>query len=306
MLTRRAVLKLGLSGAGVFLLRGRAQPSGLNRLHKPIGEHPVICPYCATGCGMIVAAREGKLVNLEGDPDHPINRGKLCAKGEAARGFAESPYRMTEVLYRAPGSEKWEKKDLDWVIEQVARRIKDTRDQTWQATDEEGRILNRTEGLAFLGGSSNGNEECYMFVKFARALGMNYIEHQARICHSSTVPALGESFGRGAMTNHPIDFKNADVILVEGGNPAEQHPLTFHWIMEAKKRGAKLIVVDPRFNRTAARADLFAQIRVGTDIAFMGGLIHYILEHELYDEYYVKNYTNASFLIHPDFKTALV
>ncbi len=304
MLTRRQVLKLGTLSSSVFLLRGRAQPSAGTRLHKPVGEHPVICPYCATGCGMIAAAQGGRLVNLEGDPDHPINRGRLCPKGEAARGFAESPFRMTEVLYRAPGSDKWEKKDLDWVIDRVARRIKATRDKTWQATDSEGRTLNRTEAIAFLGGSSNGNEECYLFVKLARALGLSYIEHQARICHSSTVPALGESFGRGAMTNHPIDFKNADVILVEGGNPAEQHPLTFHWIMEAKKRGAKLIVVDPRFNRTASRADLFAQIRVGTDIAFMGGLIHYILEHGLYDEYYVKNYTNASFLIHPDFKTA--
>ena len=258
MLTRRDFFKIGGAASGVFFLRGRAQPSGQKRLHKPVGEHPVVCPYCATGCGMIAAAQRGRLVNLEGDPDHPINRGRLCSKGEAARGFVESSFRMTKTLYRAPGSDAWEEKPIDWMIQQIARRIKETRDKYWIQQDDDGYVVNRTEAVAFLGGSSNGNEECYMFIKFARALGLNYIEHQARICHSSTVPALGESFGRGAMTNHPIDFKNADVILIEGGNPAEQHPLTFKWIMEAKDRGAKVIVVDPRFNRSAARADVFA------------------------------------------------
>ncbi|WP_457630841.1 formate dehydrogenase-N subunit alpha [Oceanithermus sp.] len=304
MLTRRDLLKIGGAASGVFFLRGKAQPSGKKVLHKPVGEHPIICPYCATGCGMIAAAQGGKLVNLEGDPDHPINRGKLCSKGEAARGFVESPYRMTKTLYRAPGSDKWEEKPIDWMIQEIAKRIKETRDKYWIRQDDDGYVVNRTEAIAFLGGSSNGNEECYLFIKFARALGLNYIEHQARICHSSTVPALGESFGRGAMTNHPIDFKNSDVIIIEGGNPAEQHPLTFKWIMEAKDRGAKVIVVDPRFNRSASRADIFAQIRVGTDIAFMGGMINYILENKLYDEYYVKNYTNATLLVDPEFKTA--
>ena len=104
------------------------------------------------------------------------------------------------------------------------------------------------------------------------------------------------------MTNHWIDIKNADVILAMGSNPAENHPLSFKWIMEAKKKGAKLISVDPRFTRTSSKADLFAAIRSGSDIAFLNGMIKYIIDNKLYDEYYVTHYTNASFLVHPDFK----
>ncbi len=115
--------------------------------------------------------------------------------------------------------------------------------------------------------------------------------------------ALAESFGRGAMTNHWIDLKNSDVILVMGGNPAENHPVSMKWIMKAKKeRGAKLIVIDPKFSRTAAKADIYAQIRPGTDIAFLGGLIKYIIDNELYFKDYVVNYTDAPFIVVPEFK----
>ncbi len=115
--------------------------------------------------------------------------------------------------------------------------------------------------------------------------------------------ALAESFGRGAMTNHWIDMKNSDVILVMGSNPAENHPVSMQWIDEArKKRGAKLIVVDPKFSRTAAKADLFIQIRPGTDIAFLGGLIKYIIDNNLYFKEYLVKYTDASFLVDPNFK----
>ena len=105
------------------------------------------------------------------------------------------------------------------------------------------------------------------------------------------------------MTNHWIDLKNADVILAMGGNPASNHPISMKWIMRAREKGAKLICVDPRFTRTAAKADLYAPIRSGTDIAFLGGMINYILANNLYFKEYVANYTNASFLVNPDFKT---
>lgn len=114
--------------------------------------------------------------------------------------------------------------------------------------------------------------------------------------------ALAESFGRGAMTNHWIDFKNADVILVMGANPAENHPISMKWVLKAKERGAKLIAVDPRFTRTASKADIYCPIRSGTDIAFLGGMINYILQNNLYFKEYVVNYTNASFLVNPEFK----
>ena len=109
--------------------------------------------------------------------------------------------------------------------------------------------------------------------------------------------ALGESFGRGSMTNHYCDLKNADVILIMGSNAAEHHPIAFKWILRAKEKGATLIHVDPRFTRTSARCDFHVPLRSGTDIAFLGGMINYILEKNKYFKDYVVNYTNASFIV---------
>ncbi len=122
------------------------------------------------------------MVNIEGDPDHPINQGSLCTKGAAMYQISNNPgdNRLTTVLYRAPGSDRWEEKDWSWAIPQIARRIKDTRDANWTATYD-GKTVNRTEAIAFLGGSQNTNEECYLWVKALRAMGLVYIEHQARI-----------------------------------------------------------------------------------------------------------------------------
>ncbi len=114
--------------------------------------------------------------------------------------------------------------------------------------------------------------------------------------------ALGESFGRGGMTNHWVDLRNADVILVMGGNPASNHPVSMKWILKARERGAKLIVVDPRFTQTAAKADIYAPIRSGTDIAFLGGLITYVIENQLFFKEYIAEYTDGPFLVNPNYK----
>ena len=301
---RREFLKLtGLISLGGFLPSVKEAMAASIPLHKKMAESPTICPYCAVGCGQIVSKSGNKLLDIEGDPDHPINRGALCPKGAGSRHLADNTRRITEPLYRAPGSDHWEKKSWDWMLDRLAKRIKKTRDETFIRFDKDGYEVNRAEGLAYLGGAAHNNEECYAAVKFARALGVPWLEHQARICHSSTVAALGNSFGRGAMTNHVIDMKNSDMFLIMGSNAAENHPLTFKWITEAvEKRGAKIISVDPRFTRTSSKAHYFAQIRAGTDIAFLGGMIKYIIENKKYDEFYVKNYTNAALLINPDFK----
>ena len=155
-------------------------------LHKPIGETPTICCFCAVGCGAIIAAQDGRVVNLEGDPDHPISQGSLCSKGVALAqlntvdGEVNSK-RLQKVKYRAPGSSKWEERDWHWAIEQIALRIKDARDTYLAETDDQGRTVNRLEAIASLGGAALDNEECSLIVKAMRALGLVYIEHQARI-----------------------------------------------------------------------------------------------------------------------------
>jgi formate dehydrogenase major subunit len=155
-------------------------------LHKPIGETPTICCFCAVGCGAIVAAQDGRVANLEGDPDHPVNQGSLCSKGLALAQLNTvdgevNSRRLQKPKYRAAGSSTWEEKDWDWTIQQIARRIKDTRDQHLIETDGEGRTVNRLEAIGSLGGAALDNEECSLIVKAMRALGLVYIEHQARI-----------------------------------------------------------------------------------------------------------------------------
>jgi formate dehydrogenase-N alpha subunit len=307
--TRRDFFKLSGAVAGGLLL-----PSDQRLieeippfpLHKRIGETTTICTYCGVGCGQIVAATDGKLVNIEGDPDHPINRGHLCPKGVslhqlATVGEMPNPHRLQTVKYRAPGSDKWEDKSWDWAIDEIAARIKATRDANWIAEDADGHTVNRTEAIAAVGTVFANSEEAYLLTKLVRSLGIVFNENESRICVTSAVTAGSESVGRGPMTNHWIDLANSDCIMSIGCNVAETFPIAFSWVEEAKERGGKLISVDPRFTRTAAAADIHVQLRTGTDVALIGGMINYALENELYHEEYVREYTNASFLINEGF-----
>ena len=139
-----------------------------------------VCPFCGVGCGQVVSTRGGQVVNIEGDPGHPISEGTLCSKGAAAIQVVNNPRRLQKVLYRAPRGTAWEEKSWDWALERIAARVKDTRDKTFQ-TSSDGRVVNRTEAIACLGGSALDNEEAYLLVKLMRALGLVYVEHQARL-----------------------------------------------------------------------------------------------------------------------------
>jgi formate dehydrogenase major subunit len=184
-------MKLSGATAGGLLLPAGVTAAALAQtkpfaLHKPVGETPTICPFCAVGCGAIVAAQDGRVLNVEGDPDHPINLGSLCSKGMALAQLntlngEPNPRRLQKVKYRAPGASEWEEKPWDWALDQMARRIKDTRDANFIETDAEGRTVNRLEAIASLGGAALDNEECSLIVKAMRALGLVFIEHQARI-----------------------------------------------------------------------------------------------------------------------------
>ncbi len=140
-----------------------------------------ICPFCGVGCGLVAYTADGRLVAVEGDPEHPINQGTLCSKGQAVFEVVTSPRRLKKVRYRAPGSDAWEEKPLDWAVKTVAQRLKDTRDGSFVAKSPAGVTVNRTEALASIGGAALNNEECYLITKLTRALGIVYLEHQARL-----------------------------------------------------------------------------------------------------------------------------
>lgn len=140
-----------------------------------------VCPYCAVGCGQQVFVRDGEVTQIEGDPDSPVSRGRLCPKGSASRSLVTSPSRQTEVAYRRPYGTEWERLDLDTAVDMIAERVIRTRDETWQQADSDGRLLRRTMGIASLGGATLDNEENYLMKKLYTALGAIQIENQARI-----------------------------------------------------------------------------------------------------------------------------
>jgi formate dehydrogenase major subunit len=182
-LSRRSFVKASGATLGSLLLPNNAAAEEIPKfnLHKPIGEKQTICPYCSVGCGLLVATdRSGHIINSEGDPDHIINHGALDPKSLAVRQLANSDRRLHQPKYRAPGSSEWQEMSWDEIVPLIAERIKKTRDATFER-EENGVTVNRTRAIGFLGGAANNNEDCYVAVKLARALGLVYIEHQARI-----------------------------------------------------------------------------------------------------------------------------
>jgi formate dehydrogenase major subunit len=179
--TRRDFLTaLGAAGAGA--LGGPAPAEAAVPAPKTAGATAVttVCPFCGVGCGQVVSVKGGKVVSIEGDPQHPVNLGTLCSKGAAASQVTNNPLRLKTPLYRAPGSDRWEEKSWDWVLPRIAQRVKATRDATFQR-EIGGVVVSRTEAIASLGGAALDNEECYLLAKLMRALGIVYLEHQARI-----------------------------------------------------------------------------------------------------------------------------
>jgi formate dehydrogenase major subunit len=262
-----------------------------------------VCPYCAVGCAQNIFVKDGEIVQIEGDPDAPHSRGRLCPKGSATKQLTTGSARERHVLYRAPGAADWERLDLEAAMDMIADRVVRDRRAGWEE-EEDGDLLRRCMSIAALGGATLDNEENYLIKKLLTGLGIIQIENQARVCHSSTVVGLGTSFGRGASSTLPGDLQNSDLIVLEGSNMAEAHPVAYQWVVEAKARGATIVHVDPHYSRTSAMADLFVPLRAGTDIAFLGGVINHVLTTESDFREYVLAYTNASTIVGEEFEDA--
>jgi len=182
--SRRGFLKLSgavlaTSGIGISLkpVSAHAQPLKI----KYTKETTTICPYCSVGCSIIVSTRNGKVINTEGDPDSPINKGSLCSKGGSIYQMAVNENRLSKPLYREPFGTAWKEVEWEWALDKIAENIKKSRDVGFKVTNEKGETVNRTEGIASVGSAAMDLEECYTYQKFLRGLGLVYIEHQARI-----------------------------------------------------------------------------------------------------------------------------
>ncbi|MFH8409165.1 formate dehydrogenase [Streptomyces sp. NPDC018019] len=292
---------------GDRLGRGRAAMSPYTERLRPRTDSAdrmvrSVCPYCAVGCGQQVYVKDERVVQIEGDPDSPVSRGRLCPKGSATLQLTTGASRRHQVLYRRPYGTDWEPLDLETAMDMVADRVVETRRRTWEWESDEGLYTARTMGIAGLGGATLDNEENYLIKKLLTGLGVVQVENQARVCHSATVAGLGTSFGRGGATTFMQDLQHADCIVIQGSNFAEAHPVGFQWVMEAKARGARVIHIDPRYTRTSALADLHVPLRAGSDIAFLGGIINHVLTEEKDFREYVVRYTNAATLVGEDFR----
>lgn len=198
-ISRRDFFKISGAGAAATTLGFNLAPVEARAEELAIRyarETTTICPYCSVGCGMIAHTLNGSLINIEGDPDHPINEGSLCPKGASVYQLRDNPARVTRPMYRAAGADKWQEVSWDWALDEIAKRVKKTRDASFLATsrikvkEKAGSVevekeieaqVNRTMGIASVGSAALDNEECYLYQKFLRGLGLVYIEHQARI-----------------------------------------------------------------------------------------------------------------------------
>ncbi len=212
-INRRSFIKLSGAAAGTFMIGGLGFDLSPVKAYarelriKKGKETTTICCYCSVGCGILVNTLEGKVINAEGDPDHPVNEGSLCSKGSTISQMATNESRLSKPLYRAPGAKAWKEVEWDWALDRVARRIKDTRDKTFKPTirttvrekivaesaEESGLyretfvdvekefVVNRAEGIAHVGSAALDNEECYLVQKLVRSWGLVHVEHQARL-----------------------------------------------------------------------------------------------------------------------------
>ena len=181
-LSGAAAVGLATGGLGFDLSPVRAHAQMLKT--KYAKETTTICPYCAVGCGAIVHTSkkgDGRVINIEGDPDHVINRGSLCSKGAGLSGLIENENRLLEPMYRAPYTNEWKQVSWDWALSEIANRIKKTRDADFTKKDVKGQTVNRTTAIASVGSAAMDNEECWIYQALMRSLGLVYIEHQARI-----------------------------------------------------------------------------------------------------------------------------
>ncbi|WP_028107919.1 formate dehydrogenase subunit alpha [Ferrimonas futtsuensis] len=240
----------------------------------PIEVKRTICSACAVGCGVYAEVQNGVWTGQEPAFDHPFNRGGHCAKGAALREHGHSKLRVKYPMKLEGG--KWKKLSWEQAIEEVGSQMLKIRAESGP------------DSIYFMGSAKFSNEGCYMYRKFAAMWGTNNVDHSARICHSTTVAGVANTWGYGAMTNSFNDIRHANAIFFIGANPAEAHPVSMQHILTAKERNnAKIIVVDPRFSRTAAHSDLHVGIRPGTDIPFIYGMLNVIFDNGWQDQTFI-------------------
>ncbi|MFU8835380.1 formate dehydrogenase subunit alpha [Roseovarius autotrophicus] len=234
-----------------------------------------VCTHCSVGCTVIAEVQNGVWTGQEPGWDSPFNLGSHCAKGAAVREHAHGERRLKYPMKKVNG--EWTRISWDQAINEIG-------DQMLKIREESG-----PDSVYWLGSAKHNNEQAYLFRKFAAYWGTNNVDHQARICHSTTVAGVANTWGYGAMTNSYNDIHKSKAIFIIGGNPAEAHPVSLLHVLKAKEENnAPLIVCDPRFTRTAAHADEYVRFRPGSDVALIWGILWHIFENGWEDKEFIR------------------
>ena len=234
-----------------------------------------VCTHCSVGCGVIAEVQNGVWTGQEPALDHPFNKGAHCAKGAAIREHGHGERRLKYPTKLVDG--KWKKISWDQAINEIGDKLMSIRKESGP------------DSVYWLGSAKHNNEQAYLFRKMAGMWVTNNVDHQARICHSTTVAGVANTWGYGAMTNSYNDIHNSKSILLIGSNPSEAHPVSMLHIMKAKEENnAPIVVIDPRFTRTAAHANHFLQIRPGTDVPIIWGMLYHIFKNGWEDKGFIR------------------
>ena len=268
-----------------------ARAAGMQAIDKTVDS---VCPFCGVGCLLTYHVKENVIQFVTGK-DGPSNHGRLCVKGRYGFDYAHHPHRLTKPMIRKPGV----KKSADFKVD-PGNWGEVFREATWdEALGLAAAGLRRIRGedrgaLAGFGSAKGSNEEAYLFQKLVRTgFGTNNVDHCTRLCHASSVAALLEGIGSGAVSNQVNDVANAEVIFLIGANPTSNHPVAATWLKNAAKRGAKLIVADPRRTDLARHAAHFMQFNADTDVALLNAMIHTIIDEGLVNKAFVKDRTSG-------------
>ena len=277
---RRAFLKRSgmVAGVGAFASQlpygtmGKAQAAD-EPANVKTEVHRTVCTHCSVGCAIDAVVENGVWVRQEPVFDSPINLGAHCAKGASIREHGHGEHRLKSPMKLVNG--KYQKIRWEQAIDEFGDKLAAIRKDSGP------------DAVFWIGSSKHSNEQAYLLRKFVSYFGSNNCDHQARICHSTTVSGVANTWGYGAMTNSYNDMQNTKCALYIGSNAAEAHPVSMLHMLHAKETGAKMIVVDPRFTRTAAKADEYVRIRSGTDIPFLFGLLYHVFKNNWQDDKYI-------------------
>ena len=277
---RRSFLRgsgLAIGGLAAISATGGAvtQASAQSAVNGAVETVKSVCTHCSVGCTVVAEVSNGVWIGQEPGWDSPFNLGAHCAKGAAVREHAHGERRLKYPMKKEGG--EWKRISWEQAINEIGDKMLEVRDESGP------------DSVYWLGSAKHNNEQAYLMRKFAAYWGTNNIDHQARICHSTTVAGVANTWGYGAMTNSYNDIHKSRAIFLIGGNPAEAHPVSLLHILKAKEQNnAPLIVCDPRFTRTAAHADEYVRFRPGSDVALVWGILWHIFENGWEDKEFIR------------------